>query len=143
MNYVFIFDSLRENMSNNSFIKTIGSSLIGQGITENNFLMISENNSCVILELPFGSKIKGDIYFVNNKGIKILDEFYNSDKFCRKKIFVFYNSCACDKEKFEKIESYIYCINKKSLIEFYIKNIGVSHKLVENGDWLSFNQLNL
>ena len=43
MPYVFIWDSMRNEMSNNLFLKTIGSSLIGKGFTLSNFLMILDD----------------------------------------------------------------------------------------------------
>ncbi len=78
MSYVFIWDSMRNGMSNNLLIKTIGSSMIGEGFTLSNFVMISDNKECILLDLSFGNSIKGDIYFLNNKAITLLDEIYDT-----------------------------------------------------------------
>jgi hypothetical protein len=138
MAYVFIWDSMRTEMSNNLFLKTLGASLIGEGFTLSNFIMISDNNECVLLDLPFGNAVKGDVYLLNNKGITLLEKFYDTSKYYKKKISCYYNSCGCNKDKYEKIDCFIYCINKPELIENYIKNINKKSGLIESGDWKSY-----
>jgi hypothetical protein len=137
MSYVFIWDSMRNEMYNNLFLKTLGASLIGEGFTLSNFVMISDNNECVLLDLPFGNAVKGEVYLLNNKGIAILEKFY--DKFSKKKISCYYNSCGCSKDVYEKINCIIYCINKPELIENYIKKISKKTFIIESGDWKSYS----
>ena len=141
MSYVFIWDSMRNKMSNNLFLKTIGGSIIGKGFTLSNFLMISINKECCLLDLPFGNAIIGELYYLNKKGISLLEQFYDvPNKYNRKKISCYYNSCNCNKNSYEKIDCIIYCINKPELIEFNVKNINEKNKIIESGDWYDFSK---
>ena len=119
MSYVFIWDSI----INNLFLKTLGGAIIGDGFTLSNFIMISDNKEYVLLDLPFGNAIKGDVYFFNNKAIYLLDKFYDLTKYNKKKINCYYNSCGCNKKVYKKIECFIYCINKPEIIEMYMKKL--------------------
>jgi hypothetical protein len=140
MSHVFIWDSMRNEMSNNLFLKTIGGSLVGLGFTLSNFIMISNNKECYLLDLPFGNAILGELYYLNRKGISLLEQFYDTpNKYIRKKIFCYYNSCGCDKDKYEKIDCLIYCINKPDLIESHIKK-GI---IIESGDWYNFSKIEM
>ena len=139
MPYVFIWDSMKNEMSNNLFLKTIGSSLIGKGFTLSNFLMITDKTECILLDLPFGSAIIGEIYLVNNKSILVLDQFYDiSNKYSKKIVSCFYNSCGCNKDAYEKTNCFIYCINNPKLIENHVKNIDKKYFIVNTGNWQNF-----
>ena len=139
MPYVFIWDSMITEMSNNLFITTIGSSLIGKGFTLSNFLMCTDKTECILLDVLFGNAIMGELYFLNNKSMVLLDQFYNiSTKYIKKNINCFYNSCGCNKDAYEKIECIIYCINNPKLIEDYIKNIDKKYFIIETGNWYNF-----
>ena len=139
MSYVFIWDSMRNGMSNNLFIKTIGGAMIGEGFTLSNFIMISDNKECILLDLPFGNAIKGDIYFFNNKAISLLENIYDtSTKYNKKKINCYYNSCGCNKDLYEQIDCFIYCISKPEIIEMYIKKLNKETYIIESGDWKNY-----
>ena len=139
MSYVFIWDSMRNEMCNNLFIKTIGGYMIGEGFTLSNFIMISDNKECILLDLPFGNAIKGDIYFFNNKGISLLENIYDtSTKYNKKNIICYYNSCGCNKEIYEKRDCIIYCISKPEIIEMYIKKLNKETFIIESGDWKNY-----
>lgn len=141
MLYVFIWDSMRNDMCNNLFLKKIGGTLVGKGYTLSNFVMIYDNKECILLDLSFGNAIIGDIYLLNNKGITILDNFYNiSIKYNKKKITCYYNSCMCNKELYEKIDCFIYSINKPELIEMYIKKLNKNIYIIESGNWKTIKQ---
>ena len=141
MSYVFIWDSMRNNMCNNLFLKTIGGTFIGEGFTLSNFIMIYDNKECVLLDLSFGNAIIGDIYLLNNESIILLDKMYdNLLKYNKKKINCCYNSCGCDKETYEKISCFIYCINKPELIEMYIKKLNKNIYIIESGNWKTIKQ---
>lgn len=127
MSYVFIWDSI----INNLFLKTLGGTIIGDGFTLSNFIMISDNKEYVLLDLPFGNAIKGDIYFFNNKAISLLENFYDSTKYNKKKINCYYNGCACNKEVYKKIECFIYCIDKPEIIEMYMKKLSKETYIIE------------
>ena len=138
MPYVFIWDSMRNEMSNNLFLKTIGSSLIGKGFTLSNFLMITDKTECILLDLSFGNAIIGDLYLLNNKSILLLDQFYDiSTKYSKKNITCFYNNCGCNKDTYEKINCFIYCINNPKLIENYVKN--KNYFIINTGNWDNFS----
>ena len=127
MSYVFIWDSI----INNLFLKTLGGAIIGDGFTLSNFIMISDNKEYVLLDLPSGNAIKGDIYFFNNKAISLLENFYDSTKYNKKKINCYYNGCACNKEVYKKIECFIYCINQPEIIEMYMKKLSKETYIIE------------
>ena len=138
MSYVFVWDSMRIGLSNNFFFKTIGSTYLGRGFTLSNFVMISDNSECVLLDLPFGNAIVGELHLVNKKGVQILERFYDApNKYNKKTVTCYYNSCGCDEDKYEKIECVIYCITNKLSIEKYIKNMGKTNKIIESGDLCS------
>lgn len=114
---------MRNKMSNNLFLKTISSSLIGKGFILLNFLMITNKTECILLDLPFGNAIIGDLYLLNNKSILLLDKFYDIlTKYSKKTITCFYNNCGCNKNAYEKMDCFIYYINNTKLIENYVKN---------------------
>jgi hypothetical protein len=130
---------MRNGMCNNLFIKTIGGAMIGEGFTLSNFVMISDNKECILLDLPFGNAIKGDIYFLTNKAINLLEKFYDtSTKYNKKNINCYYNSCGCNKEIYEKRDCIIYCINKPEIIEMYIKKLSKETFIIESGDWKNY-----
>jgi len=127
---------MKNEMSNNLFLKTISSSLIGKGFTLSNFLMITDKTECILLDLPFGNAIMGEIYLLNNKSILVLDQFYDiSNKYSKKIINCSYNSCGCNKDTYEKMNCIIYCINNPKLIENYVKNIDKNYFIVNTGNW--------
>jgi hypothetical protein len=127
MSYVFIWDTT----INNLFFKSIGGAIIGEGFTLSNFVMISDNNEYVLLDLPFGNAIKGNIYFFNNKGLTLLEKIYDLTKYNKKIINCYYNGCACNKKVYKKIECFIYCINNPEIIKMYMKKLNKETYIIE------------
>lgn len=139
--YIFIYDNMRLNQDKYYILRNIGAEFFHKGTTKDNMLLLGNKirKSPLLIDVNFGSGVKGEIFKISEKGLLYLDsldEFKQIIK--RKQKSILYNDCLCKTDKYNLIDCWTYVIDNKRAIEDIFSNLDSYFDIIESGDWIKY-----
>ena len=134
--YIFVYGSLRKGLKNHHYLEN--SEYIEEFISDEEFYLLAYENlnfPYLLEELAINkpkTKIKGEIYKINDNVLKKIDNLESNNEIYQRKIHKFSNN------KNNDFEAYVYILIKPIIIDYITKNLNKNYFLIESGDWVEF-----